>query len=931
MENSPSHFSVVESAKEKDHRLSLFLARALSFARALSASRARGDSQGALKERSKSEERALSLFIVVEHLLAIFLRQPRPQPTTNQNKTMSSSGDAAASSTPTTSPASFLLAVHCKKTEPVDLKTPIAQYAASSFAGAACEADLGDDLTSLQLLRNDAAGLGGSLSDLRGTLAKYYRALCLVEGRFPIGPSDDQCRVSFTWCDAFRASKKHEASSIHFEKAAILFNVGAALTQSALAVPERSATDAGLKEAARKFQEAAGVFAALRDGPGLKLEPPRPVDVGPECASMLERLCLAQAQELTFDKARLGGAGRGEGEGGKPASSSAVQARLAAGAAALYSEVGRALACQPLASHFDKSWSVHASVKAALYLGEAGAAAAAALHAADDIAPEIARLRDASASLAPARAQSKACARELADALSALDARLATALARAERENATVYLQRVPAISELPAISPAVLVKSITPTDLDAASEAENNGGLFHSVIPDSSAKALSQYTSRVDDLVRKAADDLCAASDSARVRLREWELPDCLDALNSSSSANDVSALPEGIRRELQEIADAGGVRALQDLVSQIKSLRAAAEADLQRVGADVDAEARDDESLRSRHGGPGRWDRPPSSALNAGLKEKLAGYGANLAAAGESDARLAQRLSDNAASFAKLLTPQAAAASLPPLRPPMVTVPGDVDPAAAVSSLRAALAAVDSLSAERAALEDALRAARNRDNPLPKMLAAGGASPEALFATELKKYDPLLARVSESVEKQSELMSTIEKAQADYKRLYGFDEWRRSCENAAAGARGAAETYRELRDNLGEGMRFYSSLREAVSGLAQQASDFTQARRLQRDDMVEALRRGSAAPPASNVPVYAPPPPQQYPPAPQWGAAPVAPPYGQQQQAPSPYAAAYAPPSYYQQQQPPPPPQGQQQPPPPSGGAGFNPLWNR
>jgi programmed cell death 6-interacting protein len=878
-------------------------------------------------------------FLVVEHLLAIFpfVFNLDDSGTT----TMSSSGDAAASSTPTTSPASFLLAVHCKKTDPVDLKAPISRYASSSFAGAACEADLGDDLTALQSLRSDAAGLGGSLSDLRGTLARYYRALCLVEGRFPIGPGEDQCQISFTWSDAFRASKKHEASSIHFEKAAVLFNVGAALTQSALAVPERSSTDAGLKEAARRFQEAAGVFAALRDGPGLKLEPPRPVDVGPECASMLERLCLAQAQELTFDKARLGGSGGGGGAaGGNPASSSpaaatspAVRARLAAGAAALYSEVGRALACQPLASHFDRSWAVHASVKAALYLGEAGAAAAAALHAADEVAPEIARLRDASAQLAPARAQSKACARELADALSALDARLAAALAKAERENATVYLQRVPAISELPAIAPAVLVKPIAPTDLDGASDAEGGGGLFSSVIPDSSAKALSQYTARVDDLVRKAADELCAASDAARVRLREWELPDCLDAL--SSGAN-VGALPEGARRELQEISDAGGVRALQDLVSRIKDLRAAAEADLRRVGAEVDAEARDDESLRSRHGS-GSWDRPPSSALNAGLREKLAGYGANLAAAGESDARLAARLSESAPSFARLLSPQAAAASLPPLRPPMVTVPGDVDPAAAAASLRAAVAAVDSLSAERAALEDALRAARNRDNPLPKMLAsAGSASPEALFASELKKYDPLLARVSESVEKQHELMSAIEKAQADFKRIYGYDEWRRSCEGAAAGARGAAETYRELRDNLGEGMRFYSSLREAVASLAQQASDFVAARRLQRDDLVEALRRGAApsSAAAANVPVYAPPPPPpQYPPPPQWGAAPPQAPYGQQQ-APSPYAAAYAPPSYYQEQPPPPPPQGQQPPPPPlppSGGAGFNPLWNR
>ena len=52
------------------------------------------------------------------------------------------------------------------------------------------------------------------------------------------------------------------------------------------------------------LQEAAGAFAALRDGPALHVEAPRPIDLSPECAAMLERLCLAQAQEAIFDKAR---------------------------------------------------------------------------------------------------------------------------------------------------------------------------------------------------------------------------------------------------------------------------------------------------------------------------------------------------------------------------------------------------------------------------------------------------------------------------------------------------------------------------------------------------------------------------------------------------------------------------------------------------
>ena len=98
--------------------------------------------------------------------------------------------------------------------------------------------------------------------------------------------------------------------------------------------------------------------------------------------------------------------------------------------------------------------------------------------------------------------------------------------AQAERENSTVYLQRVPAFADLPAITPAPLVRAFQPIDLDAAGE-----GLFAEVIPDGSARALSRYTDAVDGLIRHLNDGLAAASDDARLRLREWELPECLQA----------------------------------------------------------------------------------------------------------------------------------------------------------------------------------------------------------------------------------------------------------------------------------------------------------------------------------------------------------------------------------------------------------------
>lgn len=70
-------------------------------------------------------------------------------------------------------------------------------------------------------------------------------------------------------------------------------------------------------------------------------------------------------------------------------------------------------------------------------------------------------------------------AKELSDAFKALNETLGNNLLRADRENATVYLQRIPAFADLPIIAPASLVKPISP-NLEAARD-----GLFTSVIPD--------------------------------------------------------------------------------------------------------------------------------------------------------------------------------------------------------------------------------------------------------------------------------------------------------------------------------------------------------------------------------------------------------------------------------------------------------------
>lgn len=354
-------------------------------------------------------------------------------------------------------------------------------------------------------------------------------------------------RLSFPWSDAFRPSKKASQCNVHFEKAAVLFNIGAALSQQALQV-ERGTGD-GITQACRLFQEAAGAFSLLRETEAARADAsPRTADLSPECCSMLERLMLAQAQECVFHKASL------------DRKSPGTQARLAKQAAAMYAEVAALFAAPALAAHFERSWAVsgffhflcplfffrhsglvcwslralfdrpdssgplhphlslcstadlnfsriphdnnaetptpeknnnqknantrqkqsHAQMKASLLEVEALCQLGKQYHADEKIAAEVSVLQEAHARCQATKRLARAVSAEMAESLAPAEEALRSALAKAQRDNAAVYLERVPAFSDLPAVQGALLVKASPPQGLDASAEA-----LFAGLVPD--------------------------------------------------------------------------------------------------------------------------------------------------------------------------------------------------------------------------------------------------------------------------------------------------------------------------------------------------------------------------------------------------------------------------------------------------------------
>ena len=80
----------------------------------------------------------------------------------------------------------------------------------------------------------------------------YYRALSVMETRFPISRDSSHAQVGFYWMNAMNPRKRCKQLNIHFEKASVLFNIAAHLSQSA--AQQNRESSSGYKEAMKGFQ-----------------------------------------------------------------------------------------------------------------------------------------------------------------------------------------------------------------------------------------------------------------------------------------------------------------------------------------------------------------------------------------------------------------------------------------------------------------------------------------------------------------------------------------------------------------------------------------------------------------------------------------------------------------------------------------------------
>jgi len=632
----------------------------------------------------------------------------------------------------------------------------------------------------------------------------YYRAVLLLESRFPLQRKGAVGKIVFTWADAFRLSRKATGPDLQLEKAALLWNLGAAYCAVA-AGADRGAQE-GTKAACSALQSAAGAFEALADVIP-KLSAPATPDLSAESAAAAVALCLAQAQEIMYEAAVAGN------------KSAALQGKLAAAAAAFWERGAKQLGAPPLREAADRATAASASLRGAVCHAKAQMHAAAAAAADSDKATEAGRLAAAVAALQRELrvARTTLPAAGLASA-AALEAQLVPRADLAARDAASVYLVRVPPPEALPPLAAAVAVKA-TPLSAALACSEER---LLRTVVPDGAAKALSRYSDAVDGIVRSAASALGDASDAARLRLRELELPELLDALSAG-------ALPPPLLADLADVVRAGGLAAVAQQLPRLGDAARACGAALAAATATLDADGA---------------ASPQHAASVAGLRARIEGYGASMAAAANSDAALAQRCAAAEPRVATL-NPDAAALAAPRLQPPLV--PSDAD-TATVSTLRSILAELEHNAAERAGLEDMVRDMRTSDDVLPRIMAAPAEAAEALIEAELRKYDAPRAAVAANVAACESLLSRLGGAHAAFCAVHDVAGYRGRAAAYCDDLRESLRAYRELHRAAAEGQSFYAQLRAAAAQAAEEAAGWAAARRAAAEEAAAEEARRAA-----------------------------------------------------------------------------------
>ncbi|KAL4580640.1 hypothetical protein LXL04_016840 [Taraxacum kok-saghyz] len=97
--------------------------------------------------------------------------------------------------------------------------------------------------------------------------------------------------------------------------------------------------------------------------------------------------------------------------------------------------------------------------------------------------------------------------------------------------------------------------------------------------------------------------------------------------------------------------------------------------------------------------------------------------------------------------------------------------------------------------------------------DDILPKLMTSTG-SYEDLFRKEIAKYNHICEEISQNLQAQEQLLIHIQGQNRQFAGIFNIEDYKSVCEKCYKHIEAAVAKYREIKDNINEGLKFYVTL---------------------------------------------------------------------------------------------------------------------
>ncbi|KAG5341599.1 hypothetical protein C0989_009080 [Termitomyces sp. Mn162] len=557
--------------------------------------------------------------------------------------------------------------------------------------------------------------------------------------------------------------------SLVFERCGVLFNLASLYSQLATS-EDRSTTD-GIKRATTNYQYAAGVLSFLRTSAASKIVYPPDEDIARDLSdtfiTSLELLMLAQAQECSWQMARMSG-------------QIPIQMKVAARVASLYQATSQTIrgASPSIKDIFPSDWLPHIEAKFHHFSAVSQYRKSMDEIEASSYGVEIARLQEAQVEAKKAYdvARRGRIAPPVMQDIQSLLEIIQKNLSRAERDNDLIYHHDVPASPALIAIAQTNLVSSMVPSTLSDLTTLIGSGRLIFA-------------------------------------ELVGWGAKEAIKALERPIG------LPPSLLRKAEEIRLEDGPTKIEVSIEDVQRLAQQDQAILDEAMDILDNEASEDEAARKFS----TLDRLPSHEANVELITKEKRYRTILMQAAASDETVRQKWDEWEQKIVELTWDEGdLETSIPSstISSSAATTTQGRETQNHARALRVQIEALDDLHRTREQLVrrvQTLAAADDIRGRVTKVAAGFARLAEvtpAMFEDvsdeELAKYDKFLVEMSDIRQRQVAIIAEIQRLNELFLRSRKDDPAVKEREHALQNLDLAYHKYREIMGNLDEGIKF-------------------------------------------------------------------------------------------------------------------------